>query len=121
MKESLERVGRFNPERARERLRNSFYPEHTYFIVLDGEKAGFYTLRPQETGLYLDHLYIHPRHQSKGIGGHVLQSLVKDASNQQKAIRLGALRASESNRFYQRHGFLKEREDEWDIYYVLQP
>ncbi len=121
MRESLERVGRFNPERARERLRNSFYPEHTYFIVLAVEKIGFYTLRPCATGLYLDHLYIHPRHQSKGIGGHVVKILIKEASTQHQAIRLGALRESESNQFYQRHGFKKEREDEWDIYYVRQP
>lgn len=35
MRESLECVGRFDPERARECLRKSFYPEHTQFILLD--------------------------------------------------------------------------------------
>jgi len=36
MRESLERMGRFDPERARERLRSSFVPERTRFVVLGG-------------------------------------------------------------------------------------
>ena len=34
MRESLERVGRFDPERARERLRATFDPMHTHGIVV---------------------------------------------------------------------------------------
>jgi len=33
MRPSLEPVGRFDPARSRQRLRDSFYPEHTHFIV----------------------------------------------------------------------------------------
>jgi len=32
---------------------------------------------------------------------------------------LGALKESDANRFYERHGFRKEREEEWDNYYVF--
>jgi hypothetical protein len=32
-------------------------------------------------------------------------------------LRLGALRDSPSNGFYQRHGFFKTHEDRFDIYY----
>jgi hypothetical protein len=45
MRESLERVGRFDPVRARERLRASFYPADTQFIVFDGVRVGFSTFR----------------------------------------------------------------------------
>lgn len=55
MKESLERVGRFDPERAKVRLRNSFFPEHTRFIILGTVRAGFYALRPSVEGWHLDH------------------------------------------------------------------
>ncbi len=118
MRESLERVGRFDPERARERLRKSFYPEHTRFILLDGAKIGFHALRPDGDALQLDHFYVHPRHQSQGIGSLVLQRLIAEADSQHLPIRLGALRESASNRFYQRHGFVQTHEDEWDIYYL---
>ena len=121
MRESLERVGRFDPARARERLRKTFYPEHTRFIVYGGKKIGFYTFRPAEDCLQLDHLYVHPDHQSKGVGSSVAKKLAAEADALRRPIRVGALRNSASNRFYQRHGFAKEREDEWDIYYIRQP
>jgi len=118
MKESLERIGRFDPARARERFLNSFYPEHTRFIVVDGERAGFYAFRPLVSGFHLDHLYVHPRLQGKGIGSFVLQCLIAEAEREKQPISLGALRESASNAFYQRHGFHKQSEEEWDIYYI---
>ncbi|RQT13111.1 hypothetical protein [Burkholderia contaminans] len=33
----------------------------------------------------------------------------------------GALRGSDSNRFYARHGFVQADEAEWDIYYMRAP
>jgi GNAT superfamily N-acetyltransferase len=120
MRESLERVGRFDPERARERLQNSFYPEHTQFIVLAGKRIGFYTFRPLADGFHLDHLYIHPSSQSRGVGSFVMQHLIAQAEEKQMPIHVGALRESASNRFYQRHGFVPVREDAWDIYYVRE-
>ncbi len=121
MRESLERIGRFDPERARERLRKSFHPDHTAFIVLDGQRIGFYTFRPSTNGFHLDHLYIHPNYQSQGVGSHVLLHLLSQSDARQTPVYLNALRDSASNRFYQRHGFVKTTEDEYDIYYVRTP
>jgi GNAT superfamily N-acetyltransferase len=121
MRASLEHVGRFDPERARERLRKSFYPEHSEFIVIDGQRVGFYTFRPAEDGFHLDHLYVHPSHQSRGVGSHVLHHLISQSDARQLPVHLGALRDSPSNRFYRRHGFTQATEDEWDIYYIRLP
>ena len=118
MRESLERLGRFDHDRARERLRNSFYPEHTWLILADDQAVGFYTLRPAADALSLDHLYIHPDYQSQGIGSVVLSRIVSEAEQLGLPIRLNALRQSASNRFYQRHGFTATHEDEFDVYYV---
>jgi transglutaminase-like putative cysteine protease len=121
MQDSLKRVGRFDPERARERLRKSFYPEYTKFVVLDAQRIGFYTFRPAADFFHLDHLYVHPSYQSRGIGSHVLRHLLSQSDARQTPVRLGALRDSPSNRFYQRHGFVQTTEDEWDIYYIRAP
>jgi GNAT superfamily N-acetyltransferase len=121
MQESLERVGRFNPERARERLRSTFSPEHTRFIIFEEETVGFYAARPSPEGLRLDHLYVHPDFQSRGIGGIVLKKIFEQADQCAMPILVGALKESASNRFYQRHGFAKKAESEWDIYYVRPP
>lgn len=121
MRESLERIGRFDPQRARERFLASFDPAMCRFIEVDGVQSGFILIRPQEDHWLLDHLYILPEHQGKGIGGAVLQDVFASADAQRMSIRLGALRGSDSNRFYQRYGFVQSDEAEWDIYYVRQP
>ena len=118
MKESLERVGRFDPQRARERLKDSFHPQHSRFILLDSGRIGFQTLRPTDEGFHLDHLYVHPLCQGLGIGSHVMCLLIRHANERRKPIRVGALRDSGANAFYQRHGFVKHSEEEWDIHYI---
>lgn len=121
MRESLERIGRFDPTRARERFLASFDASYCRFILVDGITAGFVLIRPEPDYLLLDHLYIIPRYQGKGVGAAVLDAVLADADAQLLPVRLGALRDSDSNRFYQRHGFVKTGESEWDIYYARAP
>lgn len=118
MRDSLERLGRFDPERARARLRATFRPDHTWFIERDGARIGFYALRPDGDGLRLDHLYVVPAAQGLGVGGQVLRRLLRDADLRGLPVRVGALRGSDSNRFYRRHGFEPVAESEWDIDYL---
>jgi GNAT superfamily N-acetyltransferase len=118
MRESLERVGRFDPQRARARFLDSFDPQFTRGIVHGGERVGFLVLRPHLDMLLLDHLYVRPSHQNRGIGAAVLQVVFAEADACEKALRVGALRASAANRFYQAHGFEYSDEGEFDIYYV---
>lgn len=121
MRESLERIGRFSPERSRQRFLESFVPSHTTWILWHGEAVGFYALTQHPDHLYLDHLYIHPRHQGNRIGSEVLQTILSRSNESQLPVRLGALRDSDSNRFYQRYGFVKTHEEEWDLYYEYKP
>ncbi len=121
MRESLERIGRYSPERSRERFLSSFVPENAFWILVDGEPVGFYALTRHPDHLYLDHLYISPTHQGKRLGSLVLASLQSEAASLELPIRLGALRDSDSNRFYQRHGFKLTHEEEWDLYYEYVP
>jgi len=121
MRESLERVGRFDPVRARERLVSSFRPGDARVIVCDGKRVGFYSLRATETDLQLDHFYILPSAQGQGIGSHVLRGLTAESDRRRIPIRLGALKESPANDFYRRHRFEVEGESEWDIYYCLPP
>jgi GNAT superfamily N-acetyltransferase len=118
MRESLERIGRFDPVRARERFLSGFAAEYTRHIVLDGERVGFFVVKPHEQGLLLDHLYVRPDHQGKGIGAAVLTHVFAEADAAGLQVRVGALRGSESNRFYARHGFVQVEQSEFDNYYV---
>ncbi|TAL90059.1 MAG: N-acetyltransferase [Candidimonas sp.] len=121
MRESLERIGRFDLQRARDRFVAAFDPALCRFIVVGDESVGFILIRPMIDHLLLDHLYIVPEHQGKGIGAAVLDTVFSDADAKSLPVKLGALRDSDSNHFYLHHGFVKTHESEWDIYYVHEP
>lgn len=118
MRESLERVGRFDPIRARDRFLSGFSPELTRHIHAGGQRVGFFAVKPLEDALLLEHLYVHPSHQGKGIGSVVLAHVFKEADVKCCPVRVGALRGSASNRFYSKHGFVLVKQGEFDNYYV---
>lgn len=123
MRESLERIGRFDPVRAGERLRASFSAESTRHILAAGERVGFVVVKPQDGGstgggLLLNHLYVRPASQGQGIGARVLAMVFEEADALGLAVYVGALKESDANRFYLRHGFTQTSVGEWDVYYV---
>jgi GNAT superfamily N-acetyltransferase len=118
MRASLERLGRFDPVRARERLAAGFSAEHTRHIVLGGERVGFVVVKRVGDALSLDHLYLKPGAQSRGVGSAVLAQVIAEAEAAGLPLRVGALRESDSNRFYARHGFSLVEQTEYDNHYV---
>lgn len=121
MRDSLMKIGRFDPERARNRFVTGFNPDHTKFINFHGIRVGFVVVKPESNGLILDHLYIEPEHQGKGIGGEVLEWIFGTADHLGLPIFVTALRDSDSNKFYKHHGFKFQKETEWDINYIRVP
>lgn len=117
MRESVERVGRYDPQRARERLSRGFNPASTRHILRNEVLVGFVVVIPRERDWLLDHLYIHPSAQREGIGAWVLRRVLAEADAAGMAVSLTALRHSDATRFYQRHGFVLEAEGEWDLYF----
>ena len=121
LRESLERLGRFDPERARERLAAGFKPEHMHHITQGGARVGFITLRPDAGAvpptMQLDHLYVRPVHQNQGIGAWALNWAKTQAAKQGCDITLSALKHSAANCFYLSHGFVQVDESEFDLNY----
>ena len=122
MRESLLRLGRFDPQRARDRLGRAFEPAHTRHVLLGGERVGFVVLLPlldaRPPHLVLDHLYIAPQAQRQGVGSWVMAQVLDEADRRNLPVRVTALRQSDANRFYQRHGFERQHETEWDLHYL---
>lgn len=117
LRESLTRLGRFNPDVARERLRSQFCPDWMRHLVRDGERVGYFTVEPRGAELRLHHLYLTPAAQGQGIGAWVLDQLKARCL----PISLAALRESRANDFYRRHGFRVVEVQAFDIEYRWEP
>lgn len=123
MRPSLEALGRFDPERARRVLSDGFAPACMRHIVIGQERVGFTTLKPVEQGqaIELDHLYIEPTHQGRGIGAWVVDWAKSQADLRQLPLVVEAVKGSAANRFYLRHGFVEQGQGEWDVRYRRAP
>ncbi|NLR76226.1 MULTISPECIES: GNAT family N-acetyltransferase [Leeia] len=117
LRPSLEALGRFDPQRARERFRQAFSPARTLRIELEGSCIGLITVDRSQDPWALEQLYLDPSAQGCGIGSHLLRQLLQEADQAQVTVRVDALRGSDANRFYRQHGFEQIGEGEWDIHY----
>ncbi|WP_327238311.1 GNAT family N-acetyltransferase [Streptomyces sp. NBC_01317] len=120
MRADLERLGRFDEHRVRQRLRDSLSMRYTSIIEVDRALAGCVTVRPAQDGQWLEHFYLAPHHQGRGLGSAVLRTLLARVDAQGATVRLNVLRGSTAQRLYERNGFVVEAEDPVDVFMVRQ-
>ncbi|GGY69494.1 GNAT family N-acetyltransferase [Streptomyces omiyaensis] len=122
MREDLERLGRYDEERVRQRFRDGFSAAYTSIVETGGALAGCVTLRPDPAGgLHLEHFYLDPALQGRGLGTAVLRHLLDRADAAGAPVRLAVLRGSAARRLYERAGFAVESEDPVDVRMVREP
>ncbi|MFF5305083.1 GNAT family N-acetyltransferase [Streptomyces sp. NPDC013161] len=121
----LERLGRYDARRVRQRLRDGFEPGCTWVIEVGGAFAGCVALRPDADGRchWLEHFYVGAQHQGRGIGSGVLGELLERCDRDGVGVgvgvvRLNVLRGSPARRLYERYGFVVEAEDAVDVFMV---
>ncbi|MFG2984362.1 GNAT family N-acetyltransferase [Streptomyces sp. NPDC048258] len=116
MRADLERLGRYDDRRVRQRLRESFSVEHSSVLVARGQVVGCFTVRPDGDGLLLEHFYLAAEHQGRGIGSRVLRGVLARADAQGMTVRLNVLRGSAARALYERYGFVVEAQDAVDVF-----
>ncbi|MGE8319588.1 MAG: GNAT family N-acetyltransferase [Comamonas sp.] len=126
MRDSLERLGIFNLERARERFLGQFEPQHMQHICVDdgqsAQRAGLLTVAPQADGrLKLQHLYLLPAYQNRRIGDWAIRAVQAQAREAGQTLWLEVLNRSDAIRFYQRHGFVQVGGDPIDLIFEWAP
>jgi GNAT superfamily N-acetyltransferase len=145
MRPDLERLGRFDEHRVRRRLRDSLSHRYTSIIEIDSELAGCVTVRPAEPeaepqaepepdadsepeagagaqqAQWLEHFYLAPQHQGRGLGSAILRALLARTDAQGASVRLNVLQGSAARRLYERHGFVLEAQDPIDVYMIRPP
>ena len=118
MRVSLERIGRYDPQRARERFRTTFRPADTRRILVGGTAAGCVaTWAEPPLAWRIEHFYLAPDHQGQGLGSAVMARLLASVPAGVPVVRVAALHQSAANRFYERHGFRPVVRNEFDIEY----
>lgn len=117
MRPDLERLGRFDPHRVRQRFLDAFVPEHSWIITAGGQRAGVIAVRPTAEELWIEHFYVSPEHQGTGIGSAVLAQVMEKHTDH-RPFRLNVLQGSPACRLYERHGFVLESEDPVDVFMV---
>ncbi|MFD8733888.1 GNAT family N-acetyltransferase [Streptomyces sp. NPDC059618] len=121
MRPDLERLGRYDPDRVRRRLRDAFDPSHTWVIEVGGTFAGSVALRPAQDARWFEHFYLAPGLQGRGIGSDVLRTLLERCDRDGVRVRLDVLQGSPARRLYERYGFSVESEDPVDVFMVREP
>ncbi|MEU6672258.1 GNAT family N-acetyltransferase [Streptomyces sp. NPDC046727] len=121
LRADLERLGRYDEQRVRQRLRDGFDPAHTWVIEVADTFAGCVALRPDQDAQWLEHFYLTPRLQGGGIGSGVLRALLERCDREGALVRLNVLQGSPARRLYERHGFTVETEDPVDVFMVRRP
>jgi GNAT superfamily N-acetyltransferase len=112
MREHLERVFRYNPCRARRIFREHFDEPGLRRIMIGPELAGCVGFRIGEAEIKLDSFYLASRFHNRGMGTEILKALLAEADALGLPIELDVLRGSPADRFYLRHGFVKQGEDD---------
>ena len=118
LRADLERLGRYDEHRVRQRLRDGFDPAHTWVIEVGGAFAGCVALRPDGDARWLEHFYLAAHLQGRGIGSDVLRELLERCDRGGVLVRLNVLQGSAARRLYERHGFTVETQDPVDVFMV---
>ncbi|NUT07320.1 MAG: GNAT family N-acetyltransferase [Hamadaea sp.] len=118
MRPDLERLGRYDEHRVRQRLRDRFVPDDNRVIEVGGGFAGSVALTPAEDGHWLENFYLDPALQGRGIGSAVLEQVLSQCDF---PVRLQVLQGSPARRLYERHGFTAYAEDAVDVWMAREP
>ena len=118
MRESLERVGRFDPARARKRLAKDFDIRNTTCFLHQKMIIGFMVTGVENQEVVIRHLYVKPEFQNLGVGKFVLGRVIEQGIQEQRNIRLITLKESRANDFYLKNGFSLDGSMEFDNVYV---
>ena len=119
MRPDLERLGRWDPVRVRQRFLTGFHPAHTFVIVVEAAAVGVIAVRPESDVQWLEHFYLAPEHQGQGLGSAVLHHVMM-ARGDHRPFRLNVLQGSPARRLHERNGFVHEHEDSIDVFLVAE-
>ena len=112
MRNHLERIGRFDPERRRARMRAHLDAGSLRLIERDSAALGCVGLYPRGARMELHSFFIEPALQGRGLGAKVFAAL--RAKHPSRGWWIEVLKESPARHFWERQGFLVTGEQPFD-------
>ena len=93
-----------------------FKPDEVSIITADGTDVGWMQQRQDRDAIFLGSIYVIPTMQGKGIGTHVIRTLIDLAAARSQAVTLAVMKMNPAVSLYERLGFRVMSEDEYKVY-----
>jgi N-acetylglutamate synthase-like GNAT family acetyltransferase len=112
MREHLERIGRFDPERRRARMRQHLGAGSLRVIERDRVAIGCLGIYPRGAQMELHSFFLEPALQGAGLGAEIFARLREQHPG--RGWQNEVLKQSPARRFWERQGFTLTGETEFD-------
>lgn len=97
-------------------LRKQWQADQARMITFDGADVGWLQSFTRDGSLFLAQLFVDAPFRRQGIGTEVMRRLIGEASDAQRPVTLGVVKANPALRLYQRLGFHITHEDDRKYY-----
>lgn len=106
MRSYVEQIwGSFSEERTLKHTADAIQKKTYSIVQYQSQDIGAFAIERHQTHIQLEQIYIHPSHQNKGIGTHLIRALIQEAKETSKPIRLRVLSGNPAKKLYEREGF----------------
>ena len=119
LRADLDRVGRFDPDRRRNRMRAGFDPATLSAIECEGRLAGCIAAVPAADHVEVHSFYLDSDMQGRGLGAAVFAAIA--ARHPGLPLRIEVLKGSAVHRFWEKQGFVRTGEQAFDWLYERPP
>ena len=116
MRWAIERLFGWDEAHQEESFAGWFKPDEVSIITADGAYVGWIQQRPDRDAIFLGSIYVIPTMQGKGIGTHVIRTLIGLARERSQAVTLAVMKINPAAGLYERLGFRIASEDEYKLY-----
>jgi ribosomal protein S18 acetylase RimI-like enzyme len=116
MRWAIERLFGWDQAHQEESFAGWFQPDEVSIITADGTDVGWIQQRTDRDAIFLGSIYVIPAMQRKGIGTHVIRTLIDLAGSRSQAVTLAVMKINPALGLYERLGFRITSEDEYKLY-----
>jgi GNAT superfamily N-acetyltransferase len=117
----IEQVFGWDEEQQQAFHAEEYQVETTQIVLQDSQPIGWVASHQEHQNLIIDHVYLLPEYQGKGIGKQLLATVLAEADVQGYPSKLDVLKVNPARRLYERNGFVIVGENEHFYHMERQP